>query len=292
MYLNQDKTGDLGELRQYFPWRRKVKGTAPGMNNTEVNSRDKMGDSYWVWPRKEPSERHKQMMMARAAEIGTRTVFENFMFSFGGKNYLQTKGGPFGARITMCAARLVMDDWGKRYTIILLNSGLKIWWIRGYVDDGRQVTGTMKLGMRYQQDKKKFEVTEEGKREDEKRKEETGETDSQRMARVFLPAINDVNPELVFTVECADDFPEKRLPTLDFYLWVVGGLLLWSYFEKAMRSQLIMMKRSAQGEQQKMDILSNELVRRMSNICDKVENQEKVDVIDHYSKQLKNAGYS
>ena len=50
VYLNQEKTGDLQELRQYFPWRRKVGGTAPGMNNIEVNGRDKMGDSYWVWP--------------------------------------------------------------------------------------------------------------------------------------------------------------------------------------------------------------------------------------------------
>ena len=59
-----------------------------------------------------------------------------------------------------------------------------------------------------------------------------------------------------------------------------------------MKSQLMMMKRSAQGEQQKMDILSNELIRRMSNVCDKVDITEKVEIIDHYSKQLKNSGYS
>ena len=75
------------------------------MSNLEINSRDKMGDSYWVWPKKEPTERLNQMMIARAAEIGTRTVFENFMFSFGGKKYLQAKGGPIGARVTMCATQ-------------------------------------------------------------------------------------------------------------------------------------------------------------------------------------------
>ena len=82
VYLNQDKTGDLTELRQYFPWRRKVKGTAPGMSNNEVNSRNKMGDNYWVSPRKEATDKHIQMMIARAAEIGTRTVFENFIYTF------------------------------------------------------------------------------------------------------------------------------------------------------------------------------------------------------------------
>ena len=79
-------------------------GTAPGRNNLEINSRDKMGDSYRVWPKKEPTERHRQMMIARAAEIGSRTIFENFMFSFGEKKYLKAKGGPIGARVMMCAA--------------------------------------------------------------------------------------------------------------------------------------------------------------------------------------------
>ena len=58
-----------------------------------------------------------------------------------------------------------------------------------------------------------------------------------------------------------------------------------------MRSQLVMMKRSAQGEHQKMDILSNELVRRLSNVSDKVDFKEKIKTIDHYTKQLKNSGY-
>ena len=103
------------------------------------------------------------------------------------------------------------------------------------------------------------------------------------MARVCLPCMNSINEDLVFTVECTDDFPEKRLPTLDFYLWVVQGIILWSYFDKSMRSQLIKMKRSAQGEQQKMDILSNEMVRRLSNVCDQVEFAEKIGIIDHYT---------
>ena len=66
------------------------------------------------------------------------------------------------------------------------------------------------------------------------------------MARVCNPATIDINQDLVFTVECADDFPEKSLPTLDFYVWVVCGVIYFSYFEKSMRSQLMMMRRSAQ----------------------------------------------
>ena len=143
--MNQEKKGDLQELRRYFPWRRKVGGTAPGMNNQDINNKEKTGESYWVWPTREPSERHMKMMMGRAAEIGVRTLFENFMFSFGGKSYLQAKGGPIGMRLTMCAAKLVMEDWGKKYTLVLLNSGLNVWFVRGYVDDGRQGTSRMEI---------------------------------------------------------------------------------------------------------------------------------------------------
>lgn len=185
-----------------------------------------------------------------------------------------------------------MDEWGNRYTEILLRSGLRVWWIRGYVDDGRQATSRMKMGTRYMKEKKLFKVTEEGLKEDEEKRTGTGETGSQRMARVCLPCMNYINEDLAFTVECEDHFPEKRLPTLDFYLWVVGGLLLWSYFEKSLRSQLMIMKRSAQGEQQKMDILSNELIRRMSNVCEDIDPSEKIAIVDHYTKQLKNSGYS
>ena len=53
-----------------------------------------------------------------------------------------------------------------------------------------------------------------------------------------------------------------------------------------------MMKRLAQGEQQKMDILSNEMVRRLSNVCNQVEFAEKIGIIDHYTNELKNSGYS
>ena len=58
----------------------------------------------------------------------------------------------------------------------------------------------IKLGMRYNKKKEIFEVTEEGRIEDEEKKEEIGETDSQRMARVCLPCMNDINEDLVFTV--------------------------------------------------------------------------------------------
>ena len=46
------------------------------------------------------------------------------------------------------------------------------------------------------------------------------------------------------------------------------------------------------SEHQKMSILSNELVRRLSNIHKEVVGEELEEVVEHYISQLKNSGYS
>ena len=56
------------------------------------------------------------MLVARVCEIGVRTIFQNFIYSFGGHNFIQMLGGPIGARVTMAAAKLVMQDWAECVT--------------------------------------------------------------------------------------------------------------------------------------------------------------------------------
>ena len=70
------------------------------------------------------------------------------------------------------------------------------------------------------------------------------------------------------------------------------GILYHSYYEKSMKNQLTIMQRSAMSENQKMAILSNEIVRRLSNIHRDVLEDELEEVIEHYISQLKNSGYS
>ena len=42
-----------------------------------------------------------------------------------------------------------------------------------------------------------------------------GENRDERMRRICLPLLNSINEDLEFTAECAHDFENKRLPTLD-----------------------------------------------------------------------------
>ena len=57
--------------------------------------------------------------------------------------------------------------------------------------------------------------------------------------------MNFVNQNLKFTTEAPEDFPRNRLPTLDFVIWMVDGILYHSYFEKEMKNQYTILQRNA-----------------------------------------------
>ena len=197
-------------------------------------------------------------------------IFENFCYQFGGKAYHQQQGGPIGARVTMCASRMVMQHWAREYTGILLQAGLRLPLMTGYVDDGRQGSTVLRRGMRFNEESKRFEHSDEQEEQDDRE----DEPDNVRMAKRCLPAMNSVNPNLRFTTEAPEDFPRDRLPTLDFVLWMINGILFHTYFEKSMKNQHTIKQRTTMSEHQKMSILSNELVRRLNNIHKEVLHEE------------------
>ena len=114
------------------------------------------------------------------------------------------------------------------------------------------------------------------------------------MARILLPAMNSINEDLRFTTEVAEEFEDNKLPTLDFKLWMENDMEInHTFFEKSMKTQLVIPKRSAMSMKQKISINSNDLNRRLSNInIDRMEDGEIERVTDHYTKQLKGSGYT
>ena len=113
------------------------------------------------------------------------------------------------------------------------------------------------------------------------------------MIRVLLPAMNAINPDLSLTAELREDYMDNKLPTLDCKLWFQEDWTInHTYYEKEMRSQLLIPERSAMPTRQKMSILGNELVRRLSNMnAEKVDDGEKIAIVEHFTTQLKTSGY-
>ena len=79
--------------------------------------------------------------------------------------------------------------------------------------------------------------------------------------------MNSVAEDLKFTVETEseEDFENKRIQTLDFEAWFDEneGVVKHNAFEKKMQTLLVIMERSAMGNQQKHSTLANNLVIRI-----------------------------
>ena len=132
-------------------------------------------------------------------------------------------------------------------------------------------------------------ISEEARKEDLELRENT----NTRMARVCLPVMNDINIDLVLTVEAPDEFEDKKLPTLDTKMWLDEEQIRHTYFEKKMKTPFLLMKRSAISQHQRCSILANELVRRLSNVdVDHIPHSEVILVVEQFIQQLKNSEYA
>ena len=181
-----------------------------------------------------------------------------------------------------------MQAWAREYYDILARSGIKVTYKGGYVGDGRHSSTVLRRGMMFCKTEKVFKMDEEQRIKDEKLKEPS----EIRMARLCNQAMNSVNPDLTFTTEVQSDFEDNWLPTLDFKLkMLVSGKIIHTYYEKPMRTPFLTMQRSAMAEQQNMAILSNELVRRLSNIHREAPQKEIVGVIEHFTQQVVTSGF-
>ena len=288
--MNSHLTGELENLKHVIPERKNKSNVELKMSAIKASwdPRDK-----YVFREQELSEKELVQVQASVIEIATRTLFENHTYRFGEQTYRQASGGSIGDRWTGAVAEIVMQDWAEDYRAILENSGLHVPLLAGYVDDGRQCTTTLRPGMRFSKAENRFEYSEEGELEDEN-KRLAGESKNQRMARICLPAMNSINKDLEFTVESQEEFENEQLPTLDFSLWInEKGELNHTYYQKPMKTPLVLMARSAMSSQQKVQILSNELTRRIFNI-----NQEKNDieeykkVINTMTQEMRNSEYN
>ena len=108
-------TGNLDEIEHLLPNRVTKPGVMPGMKSKWVNHKEILNDDDWIYPQGKLTEKQERQIIGRVAEIGTRVIFENFVYRFGGEAYHQQHGGPIGPRITMCAAKMVMQNWADKY---------------------------------------------------------------------------------------------------------------------------------------------------------------------------------
>ena len=110
--------------------------------------------------------------------------------------------------------------------------------------------------------------------------------------RVIQGTLKGVEDYLSFTLETGEDFGDNWLPTLDLSIAVnKDNRVLYRYFEKPTSSNITVQKRTAIGEDAKVQILSNDMVRRLLNNSEAMGAGSKRRLVDDYAQKLRNSGY-
>ena len=66
-----------------------------------------------------------------------------------------------------------------------------------------------------------------------------------------------------------------------------------TYYQKEMKTPYVIMERSAMGIKQKMEILSNELNRRLTNVDSEILSKMEINIVlEQFTQELKNSGYT
>ena len=88
-------------------------------------------------------------MIGKVVEVAIKTTFGNHIYLFHNKLFKQLKGGPIGLRLTGVVARIVMDQWARRFREVLENNQVTVHLFRKYVDDVNLAISRIATGMKW-----------------------------------------------------------------------------------------------------------------------------------------------
>ena len=302
------------KLTRLVPFRKYRRGRFPGMSGDEATKKNiTEEESKFVYPNVDPTEEEKINLFATALEIAVKFMFTHHVYTFGSERFKQSDSSPTGLRLSMAVSRIVTGQWGEKLRSLLDTNSIKRFLDGLFVDDGRLVISSLEPGQRWDDSKKKIIFKEEWKEEDE----ESGESSTKRTSREILKMMNSIY-SLQWTVEIEEEFPDKRIPSLDFSLFMEEEeedgqkkeekteeekeernisqkkrkKINFGFFQKKMKNPFCIMKNSAMSEKSKIIILAQDLIRRMSHINEKISQEERDSVVNDYIDRLVRSGYT
>ena len=177
-------------------------------------------------------------------------------------------------------ARLTMQIFDKKWNQIIEDQGVDIKLYFRYMDDGRAILHPFKHGWRWVEGGLHFQQDWEN--------EDSQLSPTEVTKRIILDSMQGVETYLKFTAETGEDPGfEGWLPTLDTNLMVTKeNLLRYKYYEKPTTTQVTIQKKSAMAENCKIQILANDLVRRLKNTSEELGREQKIAIVDGYTQKL------
>ena len=154
-----------------------------------------------------------------------------------------------------------------------------------YMDDVRMFLRSIRLGWRLVNDELVY-------KEVWKEKEmKAGMTGLENTTEILEGVMNGICGWLVLTMETEIMF-DGTLPTLDLQLWVNReNKVVYKYYEKPTTPATVLHARSAIPEATRRATLNQEMIRRMMNTSELVEEEVRLEIVDHYAQKLINSEY-
>ena len=94
-------------------------------------------DSSWIDTKQEIFESDIKKIVACVMEISINGVMSTHLYTFCGKVFLQSDGGPIGLRSTACLAAVLMKLWDQTWAKLLKRENISFYDFLRYVDDNR-----------------------------------------------------------------------------------------------------------------------------------------------------------
>ena len=272
-------------LRRILPVRRKNKGSRPGLRGAGPRGSTRGDTEQWLFPDVVLTEQEKMLLIATIVRIATQAMFDKHFYEFGGRRYQQKGGGPIGLRGTCAVARVVLQLFDTKWRRKLEAMRITTWLLGRYMDDGRAFLPPIKPGWRVENDELVFCLR--------WAREDAALSAVERTKNVLADSLKNIESYLEFTTETGDDFEGGWLPTLDFSLRVNNDNQVdYKFYEKETSCKMALQSKSAMCENNKMQILSQEVVRRLYNTRDNQGATVREQILDSYAQKLRNGGYS
>ena len=161
------------------------------------------------------------------------------------------------------------------YSQKLDNLNLVIDLLERYIDDVNVVCNVIPSGIEYKDGKLKYDP------EKEKRDEKLPKD---RVTMEIIKSIaNSISDMIEFTVDVPSNYEEDKMPILDMKVWLNDeDEVEYMFYEKPMKSTLVINKQSALPENVKMKTLTQEVFRRLHNTRSTVMNKYKTEILNDF----------
>ena len=181
-------------------------------------------------------------------------------------------------------ARVILQLFDAKWMKRLEEHRIITWLVMRYVDDCRALLPPIRSGWRWMDGGLKYT-----RRWEEEDKDMPGE---ERTKEIIAKSMTGIEEYLQFTAESGMEYQEGWLPTLDTSLKVSKkNQVKYRFYEKETTTKYTVQKDSAMEENVKVQILAQDMVRRLNNSSEDLGMVERKRLVDSYAQKLLNSGY-